>query len=160
MPRINPEHDARLCFRLPEGMLRALRWTAEYDRLPLSDWTRIELNKRCFGITKHQLPNLEVLYVTQRRRRWAVDGRPLTNQAMHWHGERTDAPNDRQYVDGDGNRLDGHYDSKRIIAKDDQDFFMERAEARRELRTWLNRWTRKGRRRRSCPMKYGPRNGS
>ena len=144
MPRKNAEHDARLVLRLPRAMHAALKWTAQYDKQPLSDWVRNTLNKNCYGIAIHNAtrPPQEVLMSHRGHR---IDGRPLTKEAERWQGRREDKTMRlRSYVDGDGNKHIGSLPSGWDFDKDRQDLIIDRREARRELTTWLNRWGRTG----------------
>ena len=152
MPRKNAEHDARLVLRLPRGMHAALKWTAEHDKLPLSDWVRNILNKNCYDIEIHDAarPPQEVLMshrgtTVHTVMLQQIDGRPLTKDAERWRGRREDKTMKlRSYTDVNGDSHLGSLPPGSAFDTDRQDMILDRREARRELTTWFNRWGRQG----------------
>ena len=146
MPKKNPEHNSRLETRLSKNMLHALKWTAEHDRLPLSDWVRKVLNENCYSvsISPWQDPPEERLEQSGKRRHLQeiLDWRPLKSDAGQWQGERQDKTKKlRIYIDMDGNQHIGNLPED-PHEKMNQDMMMDRQQARRELRTWKNKWAR------------------
>ena len=141
MPKYCPENDCRMEIRLPEAMLYALKWTAKYDRLPLSDWVRNTLNEHCYSV--HFYPNpigqsSEVLMQEPRRRPSKfVDSRPLEEGSLRWVGARKCRKDETEnYVDMDRNQAQDAWE--KVV----QDHLMGREQARRELRTFKNKWGR------------------
>ena len=146
MPRQNPEHDSRLVVRLPAAMQDALKWTAEHDRLPLSDWVRNVLLERCLSI--RVCHDREVLTDrTDHRGVRKLASRECTGNSIFepwvWRGGRkAEKTKVRVYTDMEGIKHEGSLPPGMEDEQFHQDFFMDRADARRELRTWLNRWGR------------------
>ncbi len=145
MPKQKAEHLGRLEVRLPKAMLYALKWTAEHDRLPLSDWVRKALNENCYSVSRHDgaRPPYEVLMQGMwKKGAGLVDSRPLKPGTNKWIGERQNkTKNIRVYTDIDGNEHFGQLpDEPGEQMK--QDMMMDREQARRELRTWKNKWGR------------------
>ena len=148
MPRIHGEHDARLVLRLPRAMHAALKWTAQYDKLPLSDWVRNVLQTRCYSLRAYGGEATEQLIENESTRGGRVVAtRPETGLGesidgwFWWNGGRRDKTVTLpSYADGDGNKHLGSLPSGWAFDKDRQDLIMDRGEARRELTTWLNRW--------------------
>ena len=153
MPRKNAEHGARLVLRLPREMFEALKWTAKVDRQPLSDWVRNVLQEKCYTLTADADEETEQLVENQSTRGGRVVAtRPETGLASEsadgwfcWNGGRKDRTLTLpSYVDVDGNTHVGSLPPNSAFDKDRQDMILDRREARRELRTWLNRWARQG----------------
>ena len=152
MPRKHGEHDARLVLRLPRGMLEALKWTAQLDKLPLSDWVRGVLQARCHSLYTHADKWTEVLIDHESSRVLkTVATRPATGVGdLAWKGGRKDRTMAlRSYVDVNGDKHLGSLPRDSAFDKDRQDLNLDRREARRELTTWLNRWGREGK---TCRM--------
>lgn len=155
MPRQNPEHDGRLVVRLPAAMQDALKWTAEHDRLPLSDWVRNVLQEQCLSIRVWH--DREVLTDrTDHRGDRKLASRKSAGKYIHgpwvWRGRRkAEKTKMRVYTDLQGKEHIGGLPPGMEDEQYHQDYFMDRAEARRELRTWLNRWGRPGKTQRLFP---------
>ena len=156
MPRRNGEHDSRLVLRLPRAMHEALKWTAKYDKQPLSDWVRSVLQEKCYSLCAYTDEASEQLIEESSRRGRTVARRPATGlgkstgsgphwSGLHWRGGRKDRTMTlRSYTDMDGNHHLGSLPPGSAFDKDRQDLIMDRGEARRELTTFLNRWGRQG----------------
>ena len=149
MPKKNPEHGARVEIRLPEAMLKAMRWTAEHDKLPLSGWIRDALNRRTFTLRRdYRFTSRECLV------RGATGGiviaeRPPSD-SLEWSGNRRHNKIEVPiYHDYDGNPHAGGLPLGKGN-KMSQDLWMDRAKARTELRNWMHRWGIEGK---TCRMK-------
>lgn len=150
MPKRNPEHEARLEIRLPRAMLKALKWTAEHDRLPLSAWIRDALNRRCYSIQRdhdyqYKDTGRERLGFGKHAHDRLAERARSDDDDLEWIGERRRTSTEiRTYTGIDGDSYAGSLPDKEG-GKDqqlEQDFWIDRGKARTELRNWMHRWGR------------------
>ena len=141
MPRKNPEHGGRFEIRLPKAMLHAMRWTAEHAGLPVSDWARNVLNDQTYGVNQHK----SIEYLVEDFASPIAERPADSSTAGPWRGKKRDKTKTiRIHKDMDGRTIVGSLPPGLEHEQRRQDFEFDRAEARSELRTWLNKYGRDG----------------
>ena len=147
MPKKNPEHGARLEIRLPEAMLKAMRWTADIDKLTFSGWIRDALNRRTFTLRLDRRARFNRECLIRGEYGGQVIAERAPSDTLEWLGHRRGHKIEvRTYadIDGDGKTHAGALPKSQKFDQNRQDMILDRVKARDELRKWFHRWGREG----------------